>query len=163
MVTSWLPSATHQRRGSSSHDVQQPSLSVRTRARAVFFARNRLEPRNLEYTVTDSTSQILHELMRVIEDRKTNPPERSYTTTLFAGGLDKIGAKILEEAHEVVDAAQETGPDGHHHTVREVADLLYHVFVLLGFHGIRLTEVEQELARRSGISGLDEKDSRHAE
>jgi len=101
--------------------------------------------------------------MRVIEDRKINPPERSYTTTLFAGGLDKIGAKILEEAHEVVDAAQETGPDGHHHTVREVADLLYHVFVLLGYHGIQLTEVEQELARRSGTSGLDEKDSRHAE
>lgn len=112
--------------------------------------------------MTTQSSQVLQQLMRVIQDRKANPPERSYTTTLFAGGLGKIGAKILEEAHEVVDAAHESDSNQHAHVVCEIADLLYHVFVLMGYQGIELSEIEQELARRSGVSGLDEKESRRA-
>ena len=48
-------------------------------------------------------AKVFAELMAVIEDRKANPPARSYTTSLFAAGVDKIGGKILEEAQEVVD------------------------------------------------------------
>jgi phosphoribosyl-ATP pyrophosphohydrolase len=98
--------------------------------------------------------------MQVIEDRKANPPERSYTTSLFRGGVDKIGEKILEEAAEVVEAARESGDEGRSHLIYEAADVLYHLFVLLGYREIRLAEVEAELARRFGISGLDEKASR---
>jgi phosphoribosyl-ATP pyrophosphohydrolase len=106
------------------------------------------------------TGSILAQLMAVIEDRKANLPPKSYTTTLFAGGVDKIGRKIVEEAAEVVEAAGEPGDDGRAHTIREAADVLYHLFVLLAHRDIRLDEVEAELARRFGISGLDEKASR---
>ena len=98
--------------------------------------------------------------MAVIEDRRVNRPEKSYTTRLFEGGIDKIGQKIIEEAAEVVEAAGEPGDDGRAHTIREAADLVYHLFVLLGHREIALAEVEAELARRFGFSGLDEKASR---
>ena len=108
----------------------------------------------------DREDSILVRLMRVIEDRRANPPERSYTTKLLRGGVDKIGEKILEEAREVVEAAAETGSTGHDHLVHEAADLIYHLFVMMGYRDVALDEVEAELARRFGISGLDEKASR---
>jgi phosphoribosyl-ATP pyrophosphohydrolase len=105
--------------------------------------------------------QVLSRLMQVIEDRKANLPANSYTTTLFAGGVEKIGGKIMEEAAEVVDAARE-GDEGRSHLVHEAADLIYHLFVMLGYREIRLSDVQAELARRFGISGLDEKAARKA-
>ena len=98
--------------------------------------------------------------MAVIEDRKAKRPEKSYTTRLFEGGVDEIGRKIIEEAAEVVAAADEPGDDGRSHTIREAADLIYHLMVMLGYRDIPLAEVEAELARRFGISGLDEKAAR---
>ncbi|MEO8494852.1 MAG: phosphoribosyl-ATP diphosphatase [Planctomycetota bacterium] len=100
------------------------------------------------------------QLMATIEDRKANPPERSYTTSLFQGGVEKIGRKILEEANEVVEAAAESGADGHGHFVHEAADLIYHLFVMLAQCDVKLEEVEAELRQRFGISGLDEKAAR---
>lgn len=105
---------------------------------------------------------ILAQLMTVIEDRKRSLPEKSYTTRLFEGGVPKIGAKVLEEAAEVVEAAGEPGEAGRDHTIREAADVLYHLFVLMAQRDISLADVEHELARRFGISGLDEKASRIA-
>ena len=101
--------------------------------------------------------------MAVIEDRRRNPPEKSYTTSLFQGGVEKIGRKITEEAAEVVEAAAEPGPQGRDHLVYEAADLVYHLFVMLGYKDIRLAELESELARRFGTSGLDEKASRSSQ
>jgi phosphoribosyl-ATP pyrophosphohydrolase len=104
---------------------------------------------------------ILARLMAVIEDRRAHPSERSYTTTLLAGGVDKIGAKICEEAAEVVDAARQAdSSEGRAHLIHEAADLVYHLFVMLGFRQVALVEVEAELARRFGISGLEEKAAR---
>jgi phosphoribosyl-ATP pyrophosphohydrolase len=103
---------------------------------------------------------IFHRVMAIIEDRKANPPARSYTTSLFGGGTEKIGAKIMEEAAEMVDAAGEAGETGRSQLVHEAADLIYHLFVMLGYHEIKLAEVEAELTRRFGISGLEEKASR---
>lgn len=109
-------------------------------------------------------SSVLMQLMRTIQDRKANPPERSYTTKLFQGGVPKIGEKIVEEAAEVVEAAAEavdaSDPNGRDHLIYEAADLIYHLFVMLGHCDIELSEVEAELAKRFGISGLDEKESR---
>lgn len=105
---------------------------------------------------------ILARLMAVIEDRKTQMPEHSYTTRLFQGGVDKIGAKVREEAEEVIEAAGETGLEGQQHLVREAADLIYHLCVMLGHRGVAWKEVETELARRFGMSGLDEKAARTA-
>jgi len=105
-------------------------------------------------------SSLFAQLMAVIEDRKANPPLKSYTTSLLAGGLPKIGAKISEEAREVVEAASEPGDQGRAHLICEAGDLLYHLFVLLAHREIKLEEVEAELARRFGVSGIDEKASR---
>lgn len=108
-----------------------------------------------------SSDSIFARLMAVIEDRKANPPEKSYTTRLFAGGVPKIGAKVTEEAAEVVEAAGEPGVAGQDHTVREAADVIYHLFVLLASRDIPLARVEDELAKRFGVSGLDEKAARN--
>lgn len=108
----------------------------------------------------DASDHIFRRLMGVIEDRRANPPARSYTTSLFEAGIDKIGAKLMEEAAEAVEAGRESGEPGRQHLVHEAADVLYHLFVLLGYRHIPLAAVEQELAQRFGISGLDEKASR---
>jgi phosphoribosyl-ATP pyrophosphohydrolase len=100
--------------------------------------------------------------MAVIEDRKAHPSEKSYTNRLLQGGVEAIGKKIVEEAAEVVEAAGEPDDAGRAHTIREAADLIYHLLVLLGSRDISLAEVEAELARRFGVSGLDEKAARGA-
>jgi phosphoribosyl-ATP pyrophosphohydrolase len=110
--------------------------------------------------MNESQPHGLTHLMATIEDRKANPPAKSYTTTLFAGGVPKIGEKITEEAAEVVEAAGEPAEAGRLHLIREASDLIYHLFVMLAHRGVRLSEVETELDRRSGVSGLDEKASR---
>jgi phosphoribosyl-ATP pyrophosphohydrolase len=104
---------------------------------------------------------IVLSLMEVIAARKSNPPaERSYVVSLLAGGVPKIGAKIVEEAGEVVAAAAEPGTEGRAHLVHEVADLVFHTLVLLGHHDIPWSDIESELARRFGTSGITEKASR---
>src|SRR6476469_2390895 len=105
-------------------------------------------------------SNVFHQLMSVLEDRKINPPPNSYTARLYAGGDAKIGAKISEEAHELVEAAGETGDQGRRHIIYEASDVVYHLLVLLAHHNIKLEDVEAEIARRFGQSGLDEKASR---
>lgn len=106
------------------------------------------------------SQDIFDQLMEVIQDRKNSSPDESYTAQLMAGGVEKIGEKIAEEAAEVVQAAGESGPQGKEHLVHEAADLVYHLFVMLGHKDISLSEVRDELDRRFGISGLQEKASR---
>lgn len=98
--------------------------------------------------------------MTTIEGRKAAPSEKSYTSKLLAGGTGKIGGKIVEEAAEVVEAADEPGDVGRSHFVYECADLTYHLFVMMAHRGVTLAELEAELGRRFGISGLEEKASR---
>jgi phosphoribosyl-ATP pyrophosphohydrolase len=107
-----------------------------------------------------SNSEIVPKLMAVIADRKANPPEKSYVASLLKGGLSKIGPKITEEAAEVVAAASESGEEGRKHLIHEVADLLFHTLVLMGDREIEWQSIEQELAKRFGVSGIDEKASR---
>jgi phosphoribosyl-ATP pyrophosphohydrolase len=78
----------------------------------------------------------------------------------MSGGVPKIGAKILEEAAEVVEAAAEPSDAGGQHLVKEVADLVFHSLVLLGYRNLHWDNVEAELDRRFGISGIAEKASR---
>ena len=103
---------------------------------------------------------IFSRLMSVIEDRRENPSEKSYTTSLLASGTGKIAEKILEEASEVVEAAAETDPAARDHLIHEAADLIFHLLVMLGYKSIAWQEIEAELSRRFGTSGLDEKAAR---
>ena len=108
----------------------------------------------------DDIPLILDRLMDVVRQRKADMPDDSYTAGLFAGGVDRIGRKIVEEAAELVAAAGEPGPPGREHLVHEAADLLYHLLVMLAHRDVDLDDVRGELARRFGISGLEEKASR---
>ena len=87
-------------------------------------------------------------LYRLISGRRTDPKEGSYTTYLFDKGLDKILKKVGEECAEVIIAGK--GGDKAE-TVYEIADLCYHVMVLMVQSGISLEDVTRELARRNVI------------
>jgi phosphoribosyl-ATP pyrophosphohydrolase len=100
---------------------------------------------------------ILDAVYQVILDRKANPSDSSYTASLMQKGLDKILKKLGEEATEVVIA----GKGGvREEIVYETADLFFHTLVLLGYQDIPLDMVFDELRRRFGLSGLEEKASR---
>ena len=100
---------------------------------------------------------IIDRLYAVIEDRRDNPPPKSYVSSLFAGGVTKIAGKVTEEAAEFVEAA---GEEDEKHFVYEAADLMFHVMVMLGHRHVHPQQVFDELARRFGISGIDEKEAR---
>lgn len=74
--------------------------------------------------------------------------------------MERIGAKIREEADEVVEAACQPQPDSRKAVIHEAADIIYHLFVLMAYCDIKLADVEAELARRFGVSGLEEKAAR---
>ena len=87
-------------------------------------------------------------LMKLIEGRKTEKKEGSYTTYLFEKGLDKILKKVGEECTEVIIAAKD---DDKAETIYEVADLCYHVMVMMIQMGISLEDIHKELASRHVI------------
>ena len=87
----------------------------------------------------------LDDLMKLIEGRKTNPKEGSYTTYLFEKGIDKILKKVGEECTEVIIAGK--GGD-RAEAIFEIADLTYHVMVMMTEMGISIDEVRAELASR---------------
>ncbi len=87
-------------------------------------------------------------LMNLIEGRKTEKKEGSYTTYLFEKGLDKILKKVGEECTEVIIAAKD---DDRAETIYEVADLAYHVMVMMIQMGISLEDIHKELASRHVI------------
>lgn len=100
---------------------------------------------------------ILHAVYQVILDRKANPGEKSYTSSLMNKGIDQILKKIGEEATEVVIAAK---GGKHNEIVYETTDLIFHLLVMLGYLDIPPESVYEELRRRFGTSGLAEKASR---
>jgi len=102
---------------------------------------------------------VLPRLADVIASRRDGDPDRSYVARLFAKGNDAILKKIGEEATETVMAAKDGEPE---RIVAETADLWFHCLVMLEFHGLRPERVLEELARREGMSGLEEKASRKA-
>ena len=87
-------------------------------------------------------------LIELIEGRKTDEKEGSYTTYLFKKGLDKILKKVGEECTEVIIAAKANDRD---ETIYEIADLAYHVMVLMIEQGISLEDIHKELASRHVI------------
>ena len=99
----------------------------------------------------------LDRLWRVILSRRGADPETSYTARLFTRGRAKIAQKLGEEAIEAVIEGVADNPSA---LVGESADLLYHLLVLWAAAGISPADVAAELARRDGMSGIEEKRSR---
>ncbi len=99
-------------------------------------------------------SDPLQRLAEVLEARKNADPDSSYVAKLYSQGLDAILKKIGEEATETVMAAK----DGEREKIiNEIADLWFHCLVLLAHQGLKPRDVLDELDRRSGLSGLEEK------
>lgn len=102
-----------------------------------------------EVCENDALSEFSAEaLMRLLQDRKLHKKEGSYTTYLFEKGIDKILKKVGEEATEVIIAGK---AGDRRETVYEIADLAYHIMVLMTEMGISLEDVREELASRHVI------------
>ena len=102
-------------------------------------------------------ADLLDRLEATIRERRAGDPDASYVARLTASGRAAIAQKLGEEAVETVIAALATDPAG---LVPEAADLVFHLLVLLADAGRSLDDVRAELARREGLSGLEEKAAR---
>jgi phosphoribosyl-ATP pyrophosphohydrolase len=101
----------------------------------------------------------LDALEQTIRQRRAGDPDASYVARLTAKGRAKIAQKLGEEATETVIAAIQ---DDRAELTKEAADLVFHLLVLLADADLTLNDVRAELARREGVSGLDEKAARPA-
>jgi phosphoribosyl-ATP pyrophosphohydrolase len=108
-------------------------------------------------------SDVLNELAKILEQRKSASAKKSYVASLHGEGLNKILEKINEESNETIQAAREYD-DQMENTktavIHETADLWFHTLVMLSHLDLGPHQVLEELKKRFNISGLDEKASR---
>lgn len=112
-----------------------------------------------EDSANTGTMNVLARLADVVESRRGADPEKSYVARLLSKGPDSFLKKIGEEATETVMAGKDADPVK---IINETADLWFHCLIMLAHYGLRPEQVLSELARREGLSGLDEKASRKA-
>jgi len=101
---------------------------------------------------------VLIKLEAVLEQRKSANADESYVSSLYTKGLDEILKKIGEESAEVIMASKDGNQDK---IIHEVADLWFHTLVLLRHKDIEIDKIQQELSKRFGLSGLEEKANRN--
>lgn len=101
--------------------------------------------------------ETLEKLAALMEQRKDADPATSYVAKLYAKGDKKIAQKVGEEA---VETAMAVAADDNDEIIKESADLMFHLMVLLKARGLGMRNVVAELARREGLSGIAEKASR---
>lgn len=104
-------------------------------------------------------NDVLNRLAELLEQRKTADPTTSYVAKLYAKGMDSILKKVGEEATETVIAAKGGNKE---EIIYETADLWFHTLVMLAHAEISPQQVLDELARREGLSGLEEKAARQS-
>tara|TARA_Y100000768_G_scaffold124572_1_gene92284 strand:- start:1088 stop:1402 length:315 start_codon:yes stop_codon:yes gene_type:complete len=100
---------------------------------------------------------IIQKLETILEQRKISDSKDSYVSSLYEKGNKYICDKILEECQELVEATHENKEQ----LIHETADLLFHVLVLLASHDIKYARILDELERRFGTSGIEEKNNRN--
>ncbi|MBV46377.1 MAG: phosphoribosyl-ATP diphosphatase, partial [Dehalococcoidia bacterium] len=100
---------------------------------------------NCNFIGADTNRNIFMDLFSIIEDRKLNPKNASYTNKLFNEGVSRIAQKVVEEAGETAIAGV-TGQK--EELASEISDLIYHVFVLISANNMSLEQVFQELSTR---------------
>ena len=101
---------------------------------------------------------ILKALDDILEQRKQANPDESYTAKLFNDGIDSILKKVGEEATETVIASKSGKKE---EIIYEIADLWFHTLVLLKHHNLSSEDILNELERRFGLSGIEEKANRN--
>jgi phosphoribosyl-ATP pyrophosphohydrolase len=102
-------------------------------------------------------NETLKRLTELLEERKTADPQTSYVAKLYSKGINSILKKVGEEAAETIIAAKDGNQED---LVYETADLWFHTMVMLAHAGLSAQDVLNELARREGLSGIEEKASR---
>jgi phosphoribosyl-ATP pyrophosphohydrolase len=113
----------------------------------------------LRASTSNGATHMLDRLFETIESRKGADPTTSYTARLMARGQEKLAQKLGEEATEaVIEAVKGDAPK----LILESADVLYHLLALWATLGIKPDQVWAELARREGVSGIEEKAKRRA-
>ena len=140
--------------------IEQNGVACHTGRKSCFFTKLEnnqevIKPQmdmNKIYSVIDT-------LYHTLQERKNASSESSYTAKLFSKGENHILKKICEEAGELCFAVKDDNID---EIIYESADLTYHVLVALAFKDINPDRVKQELAKRFGISGIEEKNSRES-
>jgi phosphoribosyl-ATP pyrophosphohydrolase len=105
------------------------------------------------FSTAAASHDVLARLAEVIESRRGGDPDKSYVARLFGKGTDAILKKVGEEAVEVVMAGKDGQPQ---QIVYEMADLWFHSMIALAQFGLKPADVVAELARREGLSGLEE-------
>jgi phosphoribosyl-ATP pyrophosphohydrolase/phosphoribosyl-AMP cyclohydrolase len=130
---------------------QPAGPTCHTGERACFFSRIDEQGHVVQSNSQEAQGGILEGILRTIRERRSKPQTGSYTSKLFEGGHDKILKKVAEEAGEVLLASKGGKRE---EIVYEVADLLFHTLMVLGYHEVSLQEVLHELGKRFGKSGL---------
>ncbi len=149
------------------YKVEQIGAACHTNHRSCFYREfYRGNIKEIEPTVGDFkgiiykpkyNDDILNQLYKLLQKRKKELPENSYTAKLFKDGIDRIAKKIGEEASEVIIALKNNSQS---EVIYEAADLIFHLLVGLTDKDIPPEAILNELKRRFGISGLEEKNSR---
>jgi phosphoribosyl-ATP pyrophosphohydrolase/phosphoribosyl-AMP cyclohydrolase len=122
-----------------------------TGSQTCFFSRLDERAEAVPSSSDDAAGGILERIYQTILDRKAAPQPGSYVSKLLEGGADRILKKVAEEAGEVMLAAKN---NNRAEITYEVADLLFHVLLVLGYHNITINDVWAELAGRYGNSGV---------
>ena len=142
-------------------EVEQTGAACHTGKKNCFYremdTKDKLKDRRAETETGTDFQPILKSLSKTIMQRKQVPANKSYTSLLMQGGIDRILKKVAEESGELLIAAKNGDAQ---EIIRESADLLYHLLVTLGYYDIPFDAVEAELQGRAGRSGLVEKAAR---
>lgn len=140
--------------------VEQEGVACHTGRKSCFFTN--LESDEEVHSVEVDTSEaygVIDTLYHTIIEKKNDDPKKSYTAKLLQGNENSMLKKIVEEAGEFTFAIKDAD---HDEAVYEAADIVYHMLVALASKNISPDRVKQELARRFGMSGIEEKNSRTA-
>lgn len=141
--------------------VEQVGVACHTGRKSCFFTNLGTKEAISEVEVDMTSSYgVIDTLYHVIESRKNDDPDKSYTSKLLNGKQNSMLKKIVEEAGEFTFAIKDNDKE---EMVYEAADLVYHCLVALASKDINPDQIKQELARRFGLSGIDEKNSRPQE
>ncbi len=138
--------------------IEQDGVACHTGRKSCFFTN--LESDEVVHKVEVDTTKsygIIDTLYHTIQERKSADPSTSWTAKLFSKGENTILKKVVEEAGEFCFALKDNDKDA---MIYEAADLTYHMLVALAYKNISPDRIKQELARRFGMSGIEEKNSR---
>lgn len=138
--------------------VHQNGVACHTGRRSCFFTDIQTGEKTSDVQIdTTSAYGVIDTLYHTIQDRKNDDPSKSYTAKLLQGKQNSMLKKIVEEAGEFTFAVKDNDID---EMIYEGADLMYHCLVAMASKNVSPDRIKQELSRRFGLSGIEEKNSR---